>query len=139
MPPCSQLLTGFFALLRLGELAYPDRKELRNPRKVAQRLSVSITDTTYSYHLPSHKADAFFEGNTLIIEKLDGPTDPHKLFRDYIKSRDQLHPYHPQLWLRADGTVPTRSWFIRRLRKYFPTDIAGQSMRAGGATRILSS
>jgi hypothetical protein len=135
----SQLLTGFYALLRLGELTYPDKVALRNPRKVSQRLSVSWRETGYSYFLPGHKADAFFEGNLLIIEKLDGPTDPHKPFRDYIASRDKLFPYHPQLWLRANGTVPTRSWFIKRLRTFFPKSIAGQSMRAGGATCLAES
>ncbi|KAJ7882894.1 hypothetical protein B0H13DRAFT_2344426 [Mycena leptocephala] len=99
----SQLLTGFYAQLRLGELTYPDKVALRNPRK------------------------------------LDGPTDPHKPFRDYIASRDKLFPYHPQLWLRANGTVPTRSWFIKRLRTFFPKSIAGQSMRAGGATCLAES
>jgi hypothetical protein len=136
----SQLLTGFYALLRLGELTYPDKKALRNPRKVSQRVSVAWRETGYGYFLPAHKADAFFEGNTLMIEKLDGPADPHKPFCDYIASRNKLFPYHPQLWLRADGTVPTRSWFIRRLRKVLPdAGIAGQSMRAGGATRLAES
>jgi hypothetical protein len=132
----SQLLTGFYALLRLGELTYPDRVSLRNPRKVSQRASVSWYETGYGYLLPGHKADAFFEGNALLIQKLSGPTDPYKLFCDYLKSRDKLFPYHPQLWLRANGTVPTRSWFISRLHKFFPNSVAGQSMRAGGATRL---
>jgi hypothetical protein len=126
-------------LLRLGELTYPDKVALRNPRKVSQRLSVSLHENDYTYFLPGHKADAFFEGNTLVIQRLDGPTDPHKPFQDYLASRDRLMPYHPQLWLRANGTVPTRSWFIGRLRKFFPKTIAGQSMRAGGATRLAES
>jgi hypothetical protein len=68
----SQLLTGFYALLRLGELTYPDRVSLRNPRKVSQQASVSWW---YGYSLPGHKADAFFEGNAFLIQKLSGPTD----------------------------------------------------------------
>ncbi|KAJ7678398.1 hypothetical protein B0H17DRAFT_1161347 [Mycena rosella] len=132
-----------------GELTYPDKKELRNTCQVSQRDSVSWCPTGYGYFLPGHKADAFFEGNTLIIEKLNGPTDPHKPFCDYLRSCDYralnittcdaLFPYHPQLWLRANGTVPTRSWFMKRLRKFFPVNIAGQSMRAGGATRLAES
>jgi hypothetical protein len=135
----SQLLTGFYALLRLGELTYPDKVALRNPRKVSQRVSVTWRESGYGYFLPGHKADAFFEGNALMIEKLDGPADPYKPFCDYVSSRDRLFPYHPQLWLRSNGTVPTRSWFIGRLRHFFPNSIAGQSMRAGGATRLAES
>ncbi|KAJ7044839.1 hypothetical protein C8F04DRAFT_1207029 [Mycena alexandri] len=103
----TQLLTGFYALLRLGELTYPDKVALRNPRKVSQRISVSWRETGYGYFLPGHKADAFFEGNALMIEKLTGPADP--------------------------------SWFIARLRKFFPNSVAGQSMRAGGATRLAEA
>jgi hypothetical protein len=74
-----------------------------------------------------------------MIEKLPGLADPYQPFCDYIASRDRLFPYHPQLWLRANGTVLTRSWFISRLRKFFPASVAGQSMRAGGATRLAES
>ncbi|KAJ6504436.1 hypothetical protein DFH09DRAFT_1335320 [Mycena vulgaris] len=62
----TQILTGFYALLRLGELTYPDKKEIWNPRKVSQRDSVSWRETGYGYFLPGHKADAFFEGNALM-------------------------------------------------------------------------
>ncbi|KAI0037693.1 hypothetical protein FA95DRAFT_1476687, partial [Auriscalpium vulgare] len=32
-----------------------------------------------------------------------------------------------------------RSWFLRRLRKFFPNTIAGHSLRAGGATYFASA
>ena len=57
----------------------------------------------------------------------------------YIRSRDGLFPLHPQLWLRANGLSPTRSWFLRKLHQYCPMDIAGQSMRAGGATALAEA
>jgi hypothetical protein len=57
----------------------------------------------------------------------------------YIDSRDALFPFHPQLWLKADGTIPLRSWFITRLHHYFGPDIAGQSMHAGGATAMAEA
>jgi hypothetical protein len=57
----------------------------------------------------------------------------------YISSRDQLFPLHPQLWFRTNGTSPTRSWFLRRLRQFCPPDIAGQSIRAGGATALAEA
>jgi hypothetical protein len=133
------LLTGFYALLRLGELVFSDKKNLRNYRKIALRLSVSILPSQYSFFLPSHKADPFFEGNTILIQKLDSATDPHKPFLAYLESRDRLFPIHPELWLTSRGLVPTRHWFISRLRTFFPKEIAGQSLRAGGATSLAEA
>ncbi|KJA29285.1 hypothetical protein HYPSUDRAFT_1076184, partial [Hypholoma sublateritium FD-334 SS-4] len=53
----SMLLTGFFALMRLGELTFADNPRLRNWRKVSRRSTVTFNDIQYSFHLPSHKAD----------------------------------------------------------------------------------
>jgi len=53
----SMLLTGFFALMRLGELTFPDDKSIHNWRKVTQRKSVIVSDDAYKFHLPAHKAD----------------------------------------------------------------------------------
>jgi len=41
------------------------------------------------------------------------------------------------LWLRSDGTIPTRAWFINRYAPVFPIVIAGQSMRAGAQQPLL--
>ena len=133
------MFTGFHALMRLGELVFPDKKELRNYRKISLRHSVSILPQQYSFFLPSHKADRFFEGNTIIVQKLDMPTDPFKPFLSYLTSRDLKFPVHPELWLTARGCVPTRHWFISRLRKFFPQDIAGHSLRSGGATSLAEA
>ncbi|KIY47219.1 hypothetical protein FISHEDRAFT_45737 [Fistulina hepatica ATCC 64428] len=64
----SILLTGFYGLLRLGELVIPDQTHLRDDRKLVRRLSVRLEPTAYSFLLPSHKADWFFEGNKLGID-----------------------------------------------------------------------
>ena len=53
----AMLLTGFFALMRLGELSFPNDRQLRNWRKVTKRLTVIITNNQYKFLLPSHKAD----------------------------------------------------------------------------------
>ena len=63
----AQLLTRFFALFRLGEMMYPDDASLRDPRKVTKRSSVHVDDSSYKMFLPGHKADRFFEGNTIIV------------------------------------------------------------------------
>ena len=65
----AQLLTGFFALFRLGELTYPDDPELCDPQKVTKRMSVRFSDTSFQFFLPGHKADRFFEGNTIYVRK----------------------------------------------------------------------
>jgi hypothetical protein len=133
------ILIGFYALMRLGELVFPDKKILRNYRKIALRHSVSIFNDRFSFFLPSHKGDRFFEGNTILVQKHDTPTDPYNPFVAYLKSRDHRFPLHPELWLTSNGRVPTRHWFMSRLRAFFPTDIAGQSMRSGGATSLAEA
>jgi uncharacterized protein (UPF0276 family) len=89
--------------------------------------------------LPSHKADPFFEGNTILIQKNKTPTDPYSPFVSYLHSRDHRFPVHPELWLTSSGKVPTRYWFIKRLRAFFPKEIAGQSLRSGGATSLAEA
>jgi hypothetical protein len=79
------ILTGFHALMRLGELVFPDKKALRNYRKISLRHSVSILPSQYSFFLPSHKGDRFFEGNTILVQKMQTPTDPYPPFLAYCK------------------------------------------------------
>ena len=52
----AMLLTGFFALMRLGELTFPNTKKLRNWKKVTKRSSVVISQDQYEFHLPGHKS-----------------------------------------------------------------------------------
>ena len=133
------LFTGFHALLRLGEMVFPDKKADRNYRKITLRHTVSIQHTHFSFFLPSHKGDRFFEGNTILIQKLTTSTNPYAPFLSYLNSRDHLFPLHPELWLTSHGKVPTRHWFISRLRHFFPKEIAGQSLRSGGATSLAEA
>ena len=131
------LLTGFEALLRLGELVWPDRVDLRSYRKLSMWNSVQWHDNAYSFWLPNSKTDRIFEGNRIIVRNRTLPT-PLPPFIAYLQSRDSLFPHRAELWLRQNGSVPTRSWFLRRLHSYFPKDTAGQSLRAGGATDLAS-
>ena len=132
----AMLLTGFFALLRLGEMVFPDDTSLRNWKKVTRRNTVKVTSTYYEFFLPGHKADRFFEGNKIIVPSQRFGLSPLKFFTEYLASRDTLHPVASPLWLTASGSIPTRSFFISRLRLFFSKDVAGQSMRAGGATAL---
>jgi hypothetical protein len=131
----TQLFTGVHCLMRLTELTWPDKLSLRDYRKVTMRHSVEFLADALSFWLPGHKGDQFFEGNRLIIRKNTIP-DTHARFCAYLASRDQRFRARPELWLRSDGTIPTRSWFLARLRQFFPNSIAGQSVRAGGATAL---
>jgi hypothetical protein len=133
------LFTGFHALMRLGEMVFPDKKILRNYRKISLRHTVSISHSQYSFFLPSHKGDRTFEGNTILIQKLSTTTDPYCHFLAYLHSRDLHFPIHPELWLTSRGSVPTRHWFISRLRTFFPKNYAGQSIRSGGATSLAEA
>jgi hypothetical protein len=133
------LLVGFHGLMRLGELVWPDKSELRDYRKVTKRNSVELLPEGFSFFLPGHKADRFFEGNRIIIQRNATADDPDSPFRKYLHSRDQLFPFRAELWLRSDGSVPTSSWFIRRLCHHFPSDVAGHSLRAGGATALAQA
>lgn len=133
------LLTGFHGLLRLGELVWPDNRDLQDYRKVIMRNKLSLHETSFEFLLPSHKGDRFFQGNRVIIQQTNTPDDPIAPLRRYLIARDQRHPWRPELWLRANGSIPTRSWFMRRLRTHFATDVGGHSMRAGGATALAEA
>jgi hypothetical protein len=123
--------------LRLGELTWPDKRSLQDYRKITLRHSVIVNDNNYSFFLPFHKADHLFEGNHILIQTTNTDDDPLSTFRDYLRSRDVTFPLNPELWLRANGSIPTRRWSIRRLTPLFPNNIGGQSLRAGGATAML--
>jgi hypothetical protein len=133
------LLAGFHGLLRLGELVWPDRKSLQDYRKVITRRRVLTSPASVSFHLPGHKADRFFEGNQVILQSTLTADDPVKPFLSYLQARDLRFPYNPELWLRADGSIPTRSWFMLRLRRHFASDVAGHSLRSGGATALAEA
>jgi hypothetical protein len=133
------LLVGFHGLMRLGELVWPDKKSLQDYRKVTKRSSVELLPEGFSFFLPGHKADRFFEGNRIVLQRNSSGDDLDSPFRKYLASRDSLFPFHPELWLREDGSIPTRSWFIRHLREHFPSDVAGHSLRAGGATALAQA
>lgn len=120
-------------------MTYPDDPELRDPRKLTKRSTVQTNDDFYKFFLPGHKADRFYEGNTIIVRKNPNKFDPHKRFLTYLRARDAKFPFSSPLWLTSQGTVPTRSFFIRRLRRFFNSDTAGQSLRAGGATSLAEN
>jgi hypothetical protein len=135
------LLTGFHGLMRLGELTVNDTPAKRDWRKISLRHTLSYPDpASYSFILTTHKADTTYEGNIILIRPLVEEIGTKHTFLRYLVSRDHKWPLNPELWLTSTGVSPTRSWFLSRLRAFFPDRlIAGQSMRAGGATCLATT
>ncbi|PPQ82622.1 hypothetical protein CVT24_005472 [Panaeolus cyanescens] len=133
------LVVGFHSLLRLGDLCDPADARHINPAKRASRLSVKFVDDYATFTLPHHKADKFFEGNTIVIKNIFPNIDVNSLFLAYLKKRDRRHPFCSPLWLTEAGKVPDRDFFMEHLQNFaFGSQVSGQSMRAGGATALAS-
>ena len=101
--------------------------------------SMEWSQNSFSFWLPTHKADTTFEGNRIVIKKITGAPDPHPIMARYLKSCDTLFTFHPQLWLKNNGSISIHSWFIKRLHHYLTPQFAGQSLRAGGATAMAEA
>ena len=114
-----QLLTGTKCLMCLGELTWLDKIASCDYLKVSMCHTVSFHTDALSFWLPGHKTDQFFEGNRLILHKSLTP-DAYSHFASYHSSRDRLFCTRPELWLHADRTIPTCSWFINCLRHRRP-------------------
>lgn len=126
--------SGFFGLHRLGELTQPDNLSIRDWRRNIRRTSLLLFEDRYEYMLPTSKADRQFHGNVVVIQKLQEDWDPHSIMRRYVRARDTLFPMNPWLWITSDGSIPSRSWVLKRLRVFLGPSISGHSIRSGGAT-----
>jgi hypothetical protein len=135
----TMLNTGYTGLLRLAEMTMHDNPNLRNFKKVTLHNSIHWLDGDFDFFLPTHKSDIAFEGNRVYIKQILNVPNPSPLMQRYLESRDFCFPLHPHLWLTSHGVVPTRQWFISRLQKHCPPDIAGQSLRAGRATAMAEA
>ena len=80
------LNTGFTGLLCLRELTWPDKIALRDYKKLTMWHSLQWNPSSYSFWLPTHKADTTFEGNCIVIKKIAGAPDPHPIMAQYITS-----------------------------------------------------
>ncbi|KIJ36429.1 hypothetical protein M422DRAFT_98501, partial [Sphaerobolus stellatus SS14] len=133
----AMLLTGFYGLLCLGELTFPDSTHKRSSKKLTLRHTLILEATHFSFILPFHKADQFYAGNTVMIEALPhSPIDPLFHLQHYLDSGDRSFPFFPALWLTSQGKLPTYSWFVGQLQSFLGTDIAGHSLRSGGTTAL---
>ncbi|EJD38880.1 hypothetical protein AURDEDRAFT_33636, partial [Auricularia subglabra TFB-10046 SS5] len=141
------LFVGFNALMRLGELVWPDSTSLSDYRKCVPFSSLAWRKADapagmdleqFSFTLPGHKGNRFFEGNTVVIANRPDGANALPVMRVYLAARQSnaRSRLHPALFVRADGSVLRRSWFIDYLKKNFGDDIRGHSIRSGGATDL---
>ncbi|KIJ41552.1 hypothetical protein M422DRAFT_172196, partial [Sphaerobolus stellatus SS14] len=104
----AMLLTGFFSLLRLGELNFPDNVRKCSFKKITMHHTLSLKTTHFSFILPYHKADCFYAGNIVIIEALPhSPIDPLLHMLSYLSECDSSFLLLPTLWLTLQGLPPT--------------------------------
>jgi hypothetical protein len=120
-------------------LTWPDNKNLCDYRKVVMRSSVQIHPNSFQFTLPGHKADRLFEGSRVLIQSTRLSDDAWGPFTRYLAARDQLFPLRAELWLKQDGSIPTRAWFLHRFRRHFSGNVGGHSLRAGGATALAEA
>lgn len=109
---------GFQGLHRIGELVESDAAALKDDRKLVKRwsLSFNMEDSYATYTLPHSKTDSIFSGTPVVIP---GNGRKHicafQTLLRYTGIRDEAFPTNPFLLLRANGSIPTRSWFTNWL------------------------
>ncbi|KAF7763981.1 hypothetical protein Agabi119p4_8518 [Agaricus bisporus var. burnettii] len=130
------LVTGFFGLMRMGELTDPNDPLLINRRQTIRRDSLVLTDDSASFILPASKTGKTFTKKRVSVQSNGSTSDPVAAINTYVRLRDQQFQDSPWLWVASDGIPPTRRWFLSRFHIHFETHREGHSMRAGGATLL---
>jgi hypothetical protein len=124
----------FYACHRSGELVQKNDKSLFDWRKVIKRSSLVIDGNRRAqYRLPYHKGDPLYRGSDVLFTPQD-VADPISLLSEYVTIRDLHHGAAASLFLREDGSQPTRSWFEAKFFSVLDRSYGGHSPRAGGAT-----
>jgi hypothetical protein len=131
------LVCSFYACHRTGELVQKNEKALLDWRKIIKRSSLRFDGGRASYRLPYHKTDRFYRGTDILFTSHD-VVDPVALLHEYTSRRDSLHSAKSALFLREDGSLPTRSWFDSKFFALLDRTYGGHSVRAGGATFYAS-
>lgn len=122
----------FYGCHRSGELVLKGKKDV-DWRKIIKRSSLHFSKGYAGYRLPYHKTDPFYRGTDILFSSQEF-ADPVALLREYACARDTLHGARRPLFLRKDGSHPTRAWFDSKLFSFVDRSFGGHSLRAGGAT-----
>jgi hypothetical protein len=128
---------GLYGCHRVGELVQKNDKSLFDWRKVIKRSSLIFSNGRVQYRLPYHKCDPFYHGTDILFTSQE-VADPVSLLASYMVLRDQLHGAATSLFLREDGSQPTRSWFEAKFFSVLDHSFGGHSLHAGGATFYAS-
>ena len=126
----------FYGCHRSGELVLKSKKGV-DWRKIIKRSSLRFSPGYAGYRLPYHKTDPFFRGTDILFSGQEF-ADPITLLTDYVRRRDKLHGARRALFLREDGSHPTRAWFDSKFFSLVDRSFGGHSLRAGGATYYAS-
>ena len=131
------ILSGFHTLLHVGELMQPDSVAECSFVKLSLCNTLKLSHNHYSYHLPYHKGDRFFDGNTVMIDSLTvASCCPVCCMTKYIALRNAHFPTFPELWLTSSGDTPSYSWVITHLHTMLGQEVGGHSLQSGGATAL---
>ncbi|KAJ3742265.1 hypothetical protein EV360DRAFT_25286, partial [Lentinula raphanica] len=127
----------FYGCHRSGELIIKGSKSTLNYKKIIKRCSLHFTNNRVGYRLPYHKADRFYRGTDILLSHYD-VCDPVFLLSIYATMRDSTHGARSELFLRKDGSLPTRYWFDKHFFSILDSGYGGHSVRAGSATFFAS-
>src|ERR1700730_12884662 len=78
--------------------------------RITARLPFAVPSNSFPAVLLFYYQDirqTVFKGNQVLLQQTDCLDDPNDLFQAYLASHDRLLPYNPELWLHADGSIPT--------------------------------
>jgi hypothetical protein len=126
----------FYGCHRSGELVIKSKKGV-DWRKIIKRSSLHFSQGYAGYRLPYHKADPFYRGTDILFSTQDA-ADPVALLQEFVQARDAIHGARRALFLRKDGSHPTRAWLDSKLFSFVDRSFGGHSLRAGGATFYAS-
>lgn len=122
----------FYGCHRSGELVLKSKKNI-DWRKIIKRSSLHFFPGYAGYRLPYHKSDPFYSGTDILFSTQES-ADPVSLLSEFVRARDAIHGARRALFLREDGSHPTRAWFDSKLFSFVDRSFGGHSARAGGAT-----
>ena len=129
--------TGFSFLMRIGKFMQLNSLMRRSSMKTMLCPTCCLTEMAFSFTLPYHKGDQFFNGNTIMVERQPGArTCPHAIFTQYIFARDAHFPLHLELWLTLSGEIPTYSWVVSHMTLALRCDVSSHSICSGGAIAL---
>ncbi|GAA5912523.1 hypothetical protein JCM6882_004792 [Rhodosporidiobolus microsporus] len=126
-------VVSFFTMARAQEVTTYDKPAYRNALKFSIRSSLRLSPLGFSLNLPYHKAGPLYTGSKLFFSAVDALA-LLSIIGLYFRLRDHLFGPDGFAWLRANGSAPTRRWFVDRLQANMGKEFTGHSFRTGGAT-----